>query len=300
MLEFEKEQKIITIENVQIGGQPGEHPIVVIGSVFYAKHKALLNEKTGEINKNLVEKELNDFITIVEETGMQAIIDVVGSYPEALSKECEFVADVVDCPFLVDGLNDDIRIPAMEGLKEKGLLNRAIFNSLEENTTDENLNRLKEIGVKNAILLTFGSKYIYPKQKLDLLKNVLIPKAEQAGIENYLVDTAVLDLPSISINYETTRIIKQELGIPVGFAPANVIYAWEFIKKYGDSSRCGAIASLMTYCAAAGSDFILFGPVKFAKCVVPALSLICGIKLYYRKRILRKSVSDLTLFKKIF
>ncbi|MHA1805739.1 MAG: hypothetical protein ACTSU4_14580, partial [Promethearchaeota archaeon] len=260
MLEFEKEQKTITIGSVQVGGQPGENPIVLIGSVFYANHEALLNEKTGEINKHLAEQELNDFITIIDDTGMQAIIDIVGAYPEALIKECEFVADMVDCPFLVDGLNDDIRIPAMEGLKEKGLLNRAILNSLEESITTENLNRLKEIGVKNAILLTFGSKYIYPKQKLDLLINVLIPKAEQAGIENYLVDTAVLDLPSISINFETARLVKQELGIPVGFAPANVIYAWEFIKKYGDISRCGAIASLMTYCADAGSDFILFGP----------------------------------------
>ncbi len=300
MLEFEKEQKTITIGSVQVGGQPGENPIVLIGSVFYANHEALLNEKTGEINKHLAEQELNDFITIIDDTGMQAIIDIVGAYPEALIKECEFVADMVDCPFLVDGLNDDIRIPAMEGLKEKGLLNRAILNSLEESITTENLNRLKEIGVKNAILLTFGSKYIYPKQKLDLLINVLIPKAEQAGIENYLVDTAVLDLPSISINFETARLVKQELGIPVGFAPANVIYAWEFIKKYGDISRCGAIASLMTYCADAGSDFILFGPIKFAKCVIPALSLICGINSYYRKRILRKKISDLTPFKKIF
>ena len=300
MLDFDKEQKVLEIGPVRMGGQPGENSTVMIGTVFYAKHKALLDEKTGDIDKALVEQELNDFLTVVDETGMQAIVDVVGTYPEALIKECEFVADLVDCPFLVDGLNDEIRIPAMRGLKEAGLLDRAILNSLEENTNEENLSHLKEIGVKNAVLLTFGSKYIYPLQKLELLKDILIPKAEKAGIENYIVDTAVLDLPSISINHETARLVKQELGIPVGFAPANVIYAWQFIKKYGDISRCGAIASLMTYAADAGSDFILFGPVKFAKCVVPALSLICGINSYYRKRILRKKISDLTPFKKIF
>ncbi|MHA1342832.1 MAG: hypothetical protein ACTSQG_02500 [Promethearchaeota archaeon] len=300
MLAFKKEQKVIEIGNLKIGGQPGENPIVLIGTVFYAKHSALLNEKTGEFDKGIVEKEINDFISIIEDSNMQAIIDVVGAYPDALIKECEFIADLTEYPFLVDGLNDSSRIPAMEGLKERGLLDRAILNSIDDNTTEENIKKLKEISVKNAVLLTFGNRYIFPHQKLHLLQEKLLPLAERANIKNILVDTAVLDLPSIAINVETTRLIKNELGLPTGFAPANAIYGWEFVKKYGDIARCGAIASLMTYCADAGSDFILFGPVKFAKCVVPTIALISGINSYYRKRILRKKISDKTPFKKIF
>ena len=292
MLSFETEQKVAQIGKVEIGGQPGENPIVMIGTVFYAKHAALLNEKTGEIDKPVVEKELTEYTEIVEDTKMQGIIDVVGAYPDALLKECEFVADIVDYPFLVDGLNDSSRIPAMEGLKEIGLLDRAILNSIDEATSEENLEKIREIGVKNAVLLTFGSKYIFPHQKLKMLKETLIPKAEKANIENMIIDTAVLDLPSISINFETTNLIKRELGLPTGFAPANAIYGWDFVKKYGDIPRCGAIASIMTYCASALSDFILFGPVKFAKCVVPAVALISGINSYYRKRILRKKISE--------
>ena len=113
MLEFEKKQKVVEICSTRIGGQPGENPIVMIGSVFYTKHAALLNEKTGEIDKPLIEKELNEFTEIIEDTKMQGIIDVVGAYPDALLKECEFVADIVDYPFLVDGLNDSSRIPSM-------------------------------------------------------------------------------------------------------------------------------------------------------------------------------------------
>lgn len=300
MLNFEKEQNIVEIGNVKLGGQPGENSIVLIGTVFYARHKALLDEKRGKIDKNIVEKEVNEFISIVDENGMQAIIDVVGAYPEALLKECEYIADLVDCPFLVDGLNDSSRIPAMEGLQEKGLLNRAILNSIDENTTIENLEKIKDIGVRSAVLLSFGSKFIFPHQKLHLLQEKLIPNAQKANIENKIVDTAVLDLPSIAINVETTRLVKKELGIPTGFAPANAIYGWDFVKKYGDIPRCGAIASLMTYCASAGSDFILFGPVKFAKCIVPSIALISGINSYYRKRILRKSISEKTPLKLIF
>ncbi|MEE9376415.1 MAG: hypothetical protein V3V33_00080 [Candidatus Lokiarchaeia archaeon] len=300
MLNFEKEQKIFEIGNIKLGGQPGENPIVMIGTVFYAKHAALLDEKTGKIDKNLIEQELNDFTEIIESTQMQGVIDVVGSYPDALIKECEIIADIVEYPFLVDGLNDSSRIPAMEGLREIGLLDRAILNSIDENTNDENLEKLKEIGVKNAVLLTFGNRYIFPQKKLKFLKEILIPKAEKANIENIIVDTAVLDLPSISINFETTGLVKKELGLPTGFAPANAIYGWTFVKKYGESARCGAIASIMAYCATAPSDFILFGPIKFAKCIVPAIALISGVNSYYQKRVKRKKISERTPLKTIF
>lgn len=300
MLNFEREQKIVQIGNVLIGGQPGENPIVMIGTVFYAKHAALLDEKTGKIDKNLVEQELNKFTEIIEETQLQGIIDVVGSYPDALIKECEFIADNVEYPFLVDGLNDSSRIPAMEGLHEMGLLDRAILNSIDENTSEENLNKLRELGVKNAVLLTFGNKYIFPKQKLKFLKEILIPKAVKANIDNFIVDTAVLDMPSISINFETTGLVKNELGLPTGFAPANAIYGWNFVKKYGENARCGSIASIMTYCATAPSDFILFGPIKFVGCLAPAISLISGVNSYYRRRVLRKQISERTPLKVIF
>ncbi|TFF87252.1 MAG: hypothetical protein EU548_10565 [Promethearchaeota archaeon] len=300
MLHFEKEQKTLQIGNLRIGGQPGENPITMVGSVFYKNHAALLDEKTGEFDKKIVEQEVNEFLTLADETNMQTIIDVVGGYGDALIKECEYIASITECPFLVDGLNDTSRVPAMKGLGEIGLLDRAILNSIDENTNENTIKELKQIGVKNAVLLTFGTRYIFPKQKVKLLTEKLIPAAEQAGIENYIVDTAVLDLPSICINVETTRLIKSQLGLPTGFAPANAIYGWKFGKKYGESARCGAIASIMAYCADAGSDYILFGGVKFAKCVVPSMALISGINSYYQKRILRNKISEKTPLKKIF
>ncbi len=300
MFKFEKEQKVVEIGNLKVGGQPGENPTVMVGTVFYAKHPALLNEKTGEFDKKIVESEINEFMSVIDDTGMQAVIDVVGASPEALIKECEFIADLVEIPFLVDGLNDSIRIPTMEGLQERGLLDRAILNSIDENTTDESLEKLKSIGVKYAILLLFGNKYILPKLKIKLLTETLIPKAQKANITNFMIDTAVLDLASIPICAETVRLIKSDFGYPSGFAPANAIYGWNFVKKYGDIPRCGAIASINTYAVNAGSDFVLFGPVKFGKCVVPSLALVGGINAYYRKRILRKPISDETPFKHIW
>lgn len=300
MVLFETEQKVFEIGNIKIGGQPGENPTTLVGSVFYKNHPALLDEKTGDFDKKIVEQEVNDFLEILDETGMQGIIDVVGGWPEALIKECEYIADLVENPFLVDGLNDSSRIPAMRGLKEKGLLDRAILNSIDESTKDESIEELKDIGVKNAVLLTFGTRYILPKQKLKLLRERLIPAAQKAGIEKTIVDAAVLDLPSVSITAETARLIKQEFGLPTGFAPSNAVYGWDFIKKYGESARCGAIASLMTYSVDCGCDFILYGPIKFAKCVIPSIAMVNGMNAYYRKRVLRKEISEITPLKKIF
>ncbi len=300
MTVVEKEQKIVEIGKVKIGGQPGENPTVLIGTVFYKNHPALLNEKNGEVDKKLLESEINEFHSLLDETNMQGIIDVVGAYPEALTKECEIVSEMAELPFLVDGLNDESRIPAMKLLKEKGLLDRAILNSIDENTKEESLEKLKTTGVKSAVLLTFGVKAIFPKQKIELLRDILIPKVKKANIQNIIVDTAVLDLPSIGISYDTVKLVKSELGLPAGYAPANAIYGWNFVKKFGDTPRCGAIAALMTNCVDAGSDFVLFGPIKYAKCVVPAIAMISATKAYYRKRVLRKNISEKNPLSRIF
>ncbi|MBY9007363.1 MAG: hypothetical protein KGD63_11465 [Candidatus Lokiarchaeota archaeon] len=300
MEKYDNNHETVEIQNIRIGGNTGENPIVAVGTVFYSKHKALLDEKTGEINKKIIEQELNEFMDIVDDTGVQAIIDIVGAYPKALLKECLYIADMVDFPFLVDGLNDDVRIPAIEGLKDVGLLDRAILNSIDENTSEDTLQKIKEIGIKNAVLLTFGNRYIFPDQKITLLKEILIPKAKTANIKNILVDTAVLDLPSMGINFKTAKLVKKELGLPVGYAPSNAIFGWDKIKTYGDNARCGAIASIMVNCVSAGCDFVLFGPIKYAKCIIPSIALVSGINSYYRKRVLRKKISNKEFLKKIF
>ncbi len=300
MYSIDKEQKIVEIEGVKFGGQPGENPPVAIGSVFYSKHKALIDEKTGEFDKDQIEQEVNEFMTLIDDHNMQGVIDVVGAHPEALVKECTYIADLVDIPFLIDGLNDEIRLPAVKELEELGLLDRGILNSIDENTSDEACEIFREVGVKNAVLLTFGTRYIFPKQKIKLLENDLIPKAQKANIQNFIVDTAVLDIPSVSLTAETTRLVKNQLGLPAGYAPSNAIYQWDFVKQYGQDARCGAIASIMVNCIDVGGDFVLFGPIKYAKCVIPSLALITSMKSYYRKRILRKNVLEKNPLKKIF
>uniref|UniRef100_A0A7C4BAF6 Tetrahydromethanopterin S-methyltransferase subunit H n=1 Tax=Thermofilum pendens TaxID=2269 RepID=A0A7C4BAF6_THEPE len=56
MLKFKTQQRVFEVGSVKIGGQPGENPTVLIGSIFYHGHKILVNEKTVEFHREEAEK----------------------------------------------------------------------------------------------------------------------------------------------------------------------------------------------------------------------------------------------------
>ncbi len=51
MFRFEKEQKVYDIGGVKIGGQPGEYPMVLVGSIFYEKHRIMTDPDKGDFDK---------------------------------------------------------------------------------------------------------------------------------------------------------------------------------------------------------------------------------------------------------
>ncbi|MGQ9690802.1 MAG: tetrahydromethanopterin S-methyltransferase subunit H, partial [Thermoproteota archaeon] len=69
MFRFEKEQKIFDIANVKVGGQPGQLPIVLIGSIFYHKHKIVRDERKGEFDKEKAEELLKKEEEVSDKSG---------------------------------------------------------------------------------------------------------------------------------------------------------------------------------------------------------------------------------------
>ena len=55
-MKFEKLQEIFTIHNVKVGGQPGELPTVLIGTIFYEGHKIVKNPMKGEFDRKQAEE----------------------------------------------------------------------------------------------------------------------------------------------------------------------------------------------------------------------------------------------------
>lgn len=289
---FSCEQKVFCAGNVEIGGQPGERPTVLIGSLFYKGHKAVVDPKVGEFDAGQVEADMQLVTDWSEKTGLPIIFDLVGSYTAALERYVEFVAGHCDAPFLVDGTSDDARIPAMRTCEEWGLLNRAILNSIDYSTTDENLAQIREIGVRSSVLLAFENRHLLPEKKVQLLTGEggqykgLLQKAQEAGVENFIVDVAVLDVPSIAFCARAQELIKDQFGLPVGCAPPNAIFDWEkAIAEFGKEGRILTDAAACVFLQDHGADYVLFGPCNKAAQIFPAVAFQDAIVAYYQRRV---------------
>ncbi len=279
MFQFETEQKVFDVGGVTIGGQPGKHPTALIGSIFYDKHKIVRDPRKGQFDEVEAEALINKQAEMSDKTGNPHIIDIVGSTSEAFTQYIAFVSKVTTSPFLVDSPHADVRLQAMRYCVEVGLQDRAIYNSIDENIKPKEVEAIKDIGVKAAIILAFNAKDPRVQGRIQILtrrgeRTGLVDVAEAAGVEKMLVDTAVLDAPSIGTSARTIYMVKRELGLPSGCAPSNAIYAWKTLKKLGPHARSTCIAAAHAFLPVVGADFLLYGPIRYAEMVFPACAMM--------------------------
>jgi tetrahydromethanopterin S-methyltransferase subunit H len=285
MFKFSKEQGSINIAGVEIGGQPGELPMVLIGSIFYEGHKIVRDSSKGLFDKDEAEALIRRQEEMADVTGNPHIIDVVGSSPEALIRYVEFVSGVTESPFLVDGLSSKVRLPAIRHCIEVGLGDRAIYNSLDENVKDEELEALKYLGVEAAVLLAMNSRDLTVEGRIEILRGEgekmgLLEAASEAGIKKILVDTAVLDAPSIGISARTIFEVKREFGLPAGCSPSNAMVTWRSLKKMGSRAFRSCLATSNAFLPILGANFVLYGPIKYVETVFPACAMIDAFVAY--------------------
>lgn len=304
MIKFDKEQKVFDIAGVKVGGQPGEYPTVLIGSIFHQKHKIVSDPSKGEFDVAAAQSLIKKNEELYDKTGNPFILDVVATNANALMKYIEFVADVTDAPFLVDGPSADVRLQAMRRAVEIGLRNRAIYNSLDYRFSSEEVSELKEIGVESSMLLAYSPRNVWAEGRLEMLESQprrmgLLEASENAGIKNRLVDTAVLDAPSMGFSAKAIYLVKEKYGLPAGCAPANAIIPWERLKKeYVRHAYLAGIASSVVMNAMFYADFVLYGPIQFAESVYPSCALADAVIAYSARRLgVRPKVKNHPLFK---
>ncbi len=286
MFRYEKEQKIIKIGDVEIGGQPGELPTVLIGTLFYKGHKIVRDPQKGIFDKMSTEALVNRQEEFSDKTGSPHMFDIVGESAEALIKELDFVASVSKAPLLIDGLNASIRIPAAKYAIESGMGERVIYNSLGATTKEEELSELRATGIKSAIVLAYTIRHLRPQQKIDLLlgKNNmvgLLNTAKKAGLERLFIDPAVFDVPGIAFSAEAIHLIKQTTGLPAGCAAANAIDEWTRVKEFGVDSKKVCYPGISIITQTMGADFILYGPVERADVMFPACAMADAVIAYH-------------------
>ncbi len=304
MFKFEKEQTVFDIAGVKIGGQPGEYPTVLIGSIFYERHKIVSDPLKGEFDRGAAEALIKKQEELYDKTGNPFIIDVVGLKAEALIKYIKFVSDMTEAPFLVDGPSADVRIPAIRRAIETGLKERAVYNSIDYHFSSEEITHLRDLGVESSVLMAYNPRNIWAEGRLDILKGGagqmgLLEAAEKAGIKNRLIDTAVLDVPSIGDAAKAVFLVKREYGLPSGCGPANAVTTWKRIKKeYVPSAYHAALASSVVMNTMNYANFILYGPIDFAEFIYPSCAMADAIIAYSARRLgIRPKTKDHPLFK---
>jgi tetrahydromethanopterin S-methyltransferase subunit H len=274
MWKFKAEQKRFEIGKVKIGGIPGERPTVLVGTIFYNKHKIVTDQNKGEFDREKAESCVKTQEEFSDKTGNPHMLDVVGASPEAMKKYLEFVSSVTDAPVLMDGVSADIRIAGLDYVKEVGLKNPIIYNSILPDYKQAEIDKIKETKTRNVLLLAFNMKEFTSTGRVKAIKN-LIPIVTSAGADQLLFDTTVIDIPSLGMASKALWELKDELGYPVGCGAHNAIGTWKGLKKkMGSQAHDSSMAVAAGITAALGADFVLYGPIEAASYMFPSIALI--------------------------
>ncbi|MHA1712615.1 MAG: tetrahydromethanopterin S-methyltransferase subunit H family protein [Candidatus Ranarchaeia archaeon] len=278
MFDFQTEQKVFEIGEIKVGGIPAQNPTVLIGSIFYHGDKLVLDGQ-GHFDRQRAEAVLQNLAEMQDKTAMPAMLDVVGSSANVMEQYLEFIVDHTDVPILVDGAgNYKAALAGLRYAKDQGFLGRCVYNSLLPEASDDEKNELRSIGVESAILLTYGDAMQMVTSsgfRVETAKK-LVTLAESIGIKNMLIDTVVLDIPTLGLAAKAIYRIKDEMGYPAGCGAHNSVDKWKGLKEKFDKKRLKlpALAVSNVVPVAVGADFLLYGPIQHADIIFPLIGFV--------------------------
>ena len=274
MWNFKAEQKVFQIGGISVGGVPGQRPVVLVGTLFYHGHKIVKDENAGTFDEAAAEALVKAQDEMSDKTGNPAMIDVVAASAPAMKKAIDFVIDLTKAPILIDSPSEQFRAVGLTYAKEQGILDRVVYNSINPSSKPDELKAIHESGVKSSVFLAYNMKDFSTAGRTSAIRE-LVGKRQEFGIEKPLIDTCVLDLPTLGSALRAMYELKDELGFPVGCGAHNAVALWKGLKtKMGEQAVKPCLASVNATTAAVGADFILYGPIDDAKVVFPAIAMV--------------------------
>ena len=282
MFKFSVDQVEYDICGLKIGGQPGVNPTVGIPSIFFTGHSIVTDDRKGAFEEKKAEKLINSLDVLKDQTGIPYMLDVVGNYPEALQRYVDWIAEKTQVPFLLDGITASVRIPVAKHCSEVGLEKRAIYNSISPEHTEDEVKALGQLNLEACVLLTFDKRVMSAAGRLDMLEKDLLPLARRVGFQKFLVDTMVLDVPSIGTASKACYMVKERLGLPAGCGASNATTQWEKVRSDRDVYRSAHVAATITS-VALGADFVMYGPVGYAPWVTWAIAAVDAFAAYQNR-----------------
>jgi len=293
MFKYDREQMVVEIAGRKIGGQPGEYPTALAGTIFYARHKIVEDERKGIFDKAAAEDLINKQAEMEDITGNPAMVQVFGGTPEALVKYIDFVAEVWDGPMLLDSTAKEARMAAAKRATEAGYADQCIYNSINVSIDDEEFQNLVESDIEASIVLCFDPMDPTVEGKINVLTNGgktadkgMLELAEKAGIKYPLIDTAVTPLGNgAGAAVRASFAVKAIFGYPVGSGIHNVPSAWDWLrtfrKQLKESGKAQLAKDVHHVCdiganivqVMASGDFVLYGPIDNSQLAFPAVAM---------------------------
>lgn len=271
MFSFTKTQKVVKLNQIFIGGQPGTYPTVVFAGLFFK----------GPPNYTTAQQQLKNLFALSNQNAIPAIPDFFIKKETYLEEIIHFIENTVpqNQPFSVDIIDPSIKIKALETLQDYKLLNRTIYNSIHIGTTAEEQEILKQCTPTAAIIVAFNPKDTSPDGKIEVLENGanitsegLLEMVHQIGIKNILIDTAALAPGENSgASIAAIPVIKEEYGLPVGCAIHNVVEKSLWLNNIAGARKIVDAASNINI-PLFGGDYAIFGPIENASYVIPIIA----------------------------
>jgi len=271
---FNTNQKVYEIAKVKVGGQPGELPTFLIGSIFWLGQKMVSDANKGIFDAAVAEQIINTMHTQSDITGVPFGFDIVGTTEQAFEKYIDFVSKHSDAPLMLDAMSPKTRMAAATMAKKMGLSDRCFYNSVYKGVTDAELAVLKDSGIKMSIVLADDPKDTTLEGKMKVIVEALA-LAEKGGITKPLVDTAIPAFaPDMATAVRTIPIMKEKYGHPTGLGSGNVVTTMGWVKaNFAKEFRPGCRTATNAIMQVAGANWLMIGPAEQAEWVFPAVAV---------------------------
>jgi len=274
---FEREQAVVNIAGVKLGGQPGEFPTVLAGTIFYQGHKIVQDEDVGLFDRTKAEKLVVRQAELSEETGNPALLHVYARTTKAFERYLVFVEEVWSGPFIIDSADQGVRAAAAGLVSELGYADKAIYNSISLATNSSEEQAIRDSEIDSAILLAYnpaepgvGGSIKVLETGATVREMGLIPLARDLDIVNLLIDPGVVPMGSgAGAALRFSVVAKAKYGLPVGSGIHNAVSSWPWLKErcLRDRRCCDAAATAMQQLS--GGDYVLYGPIENADFIFP-------------------------------
>jgi tetrahydromethanopterin S-methyltransferase subunit H len=275
MFKFNTKQNVYEIGKIKIGGQPGELPTVLIGSIFWLGQKMVQDANKGMFDPKEAENIINNMETLSDLTGVPFVFDIVGTTDEAFSKYIPFLAEHSEAPLMLDAMSPKTRMAGAEIVKNAGLQDRCIYNSFYKGVSKVEAEKVKECGITASIVLADNPKDNSLEGKMQVLEEALA-LAKEGGITKPLIDTAIPAFePAMGTAVRAIPKIKEKYGHPTGVGTGNVVTTMGWVKAHvAKEFRLGTRTATNAIMQTLGANWLMFGPAEQSDYVFPAIAIV--------------------------